>query len=403
MALYTYRALDKQGEIIQDKLEGSGTMAVAHELRQQGLLVIDVKEQSVGQKDILEAFKRIKLSDLVVFSRQLATMINAGLPIVRALYVLSEQTENPKLKDVVVIVRKDVEAGSSLSQALEKHPEVFSRLYVKMVKAGEIGGILDGVLLRVADQLERDQDLRRKVRSAMTYPVVVLVLAILAASFMLMFIVPVFAKMFQDLGGTLPLPTRICMAISDILTSIFGVLVYGGMALAVVMFLRWKKSESGRKVWGRAVLRIPAKIGDVVRKVALARFARTLATLGAAGVPILQAIEITATSSGNWVVEKALLKSRDAIREGIPIYKPLETEPVFPPMVTRMIAVGEETGDIDGMLTKIAEFYESEVDAAVKALTSIIEPLMVVVVGGIVGAIVISMYLPMFEIFNLIE
>jgi type IV pilus assembly protein PilC len=403
MALYTYRALDKQGEIIQDKLEGSGEMAVAHELRQQGLLVIDVKEQSVGQKDILEPFKRIKLADLVVFSRQLATMINAGLPIVRALYVLSEQTQNPKLKDVVVAVRKDVEASSSLSQVLEKQPEVFSRLYVEMVKAGEIGGILDGVLLRMADQLERDQDLRRKIRSAMTYPIVVLVFAILAASFMLIFIVPVFAGLFQDLGGTLPLPTRITMAISDILTSIFGVFVYAGMALAVVMFLRWKKSENGRKVWGRAVLRIPAKIGDVVKKATLARFARTFATLSAAGVPILQAIEITATSSGNWVVEKALLKSKDAIREGIPIYKPLEEEPVFPPMVTRMIAVGEESGDIDGMLTKIAEFYESEVDAAVKALTSIIEPLMVVVVGSIVGAIVISMYLPMFEIFNLIE
>jgi type IV pilus assembly protein PilC len=403
MALYTYRALDKQGEIVEDKTEGSGTIAVAHELRQQGLLVINVKEQSVAQKDILAPFKRIKLSDLVVFSRQLATMINAGLPIVRALYVLSEQTENPKLKDVVIAVRKDVEAGLSLSEALEKHPEVFSRLYVEMVKAGEIGGILDGVLLRLADQLERDQDLRRKIRSAMTYPIVVLVLAILAASFMLIFIVPVFAKMFQDLGGTLPLPTRICMLISDILTSIFGVLVYAGMALAVVMFLRWKKSESGRKVWGRAVLRIPAKIGDVVKKATLARFARTLATLSAAGVPILQAIEITATSSGNWVMESSLLKSRDAIREGIPLYKPLEQEPVFPPMVTRMIAVGEETGDVDGMLTKIAEFYESEVDAAVKALTSIIEPLMIVVVGAIVGAIVISMYLPMFEIFNLIE
>jgi type IV pilus assembly protein PilC len=403
MALYTYRALDKQGEIIQDKLEGSGEMAVAHELRQQGLLVIDVKEQSVGQKDILEPFKRIKLADLVVFSRQLATMINAGLPIVRALYVLSEQTQNPKLKDVVVAVRKDVEAGSSLSQVLEKQPEVFSRLYVEMVKAGEIGGILDGVLLRLADQLERDQDLRRKIRSAMTYPIVVLVFAILAASFMLIFIVPVFAGLFQDLGGTLPLPTRITMAISDILTSIFGVFVYAGMALAVVMFLRWKKSENGRKVWGRAVLRIPAKIGDVVKKATLARFARTFATLSAAGVPILQAIEITATSSGNWVVEKALLKSKDAIREGIPIYKPLEEEPVFPPMVTRMIAVGEESGDIDGMLTKIAEFYESEVDATEKALTSIIEPLMVVIVGSIVGAIVISMYLPMFEIFNLIE
>jgi type IV pilus assembly protein PilC len=402
MALYTYRAMDKQGEIVQDKLEGSGEMAVAHELRQQGLLVIDVKEQSVAQKDILAPFKGIRLADLVVFSRQLATMINAGLPIVRALYILSEQTENPKLKDVVVAVRKNVEGGLSLSESLEKHPEVFSRLYTEMVKAGEIGGILDGVLLRLADQLERDQDLRRKIRSALTYPIVVLILAILAASFMLIFIVPVFAKMFQDLGGTLPLPTRICMLLSDILTSIWGVLVYAGMALAVVMFLRWKKSESGRKVWGRAVLRIPAKIGDVVKKATLARFARTLATLSAAGVPILQSIEITATSSGNWVVEKALLESRDAIREGIPLYKPLESEPVFPPMVTRMIAVGEETGDIDGMLTKIAEFYESEVDAAVKALTSIIEPLMIVVVGGIVGAIVISMYLPMFMIFNLI-
>jgi type IV pilus assembly protein PilC len=403
MALYTYRALDKQGEIVQDKTEGSGTMAVAHELRQQGLLVIDVKEQSVAQKDILAPFKGIRLSDLVVFSRQLATMINAGLPIVRALYVLSEQTENPKLKDVVVAVRKDVEAGSSLSEALEKHPRVFSRLYTEMVKAGEIGGILDGVLLRLADQLERDQDLRRKIRSALTYPIVVLILAILAASFMLIFIVPVFAKLFQDLGGTLPLPTRICMLISAILTSLWGVLVYAGMALAVVLFLRWKKSESGRKVWRRAVLRIPAKIGDVVKKATLARFARTLATLSAAGVPILQSIEITATSSGNWVVEKALLKSRDVIREGIPIYKPLETEPVFPPMVTRMIAVGEETGDIDGMLTKIAEFYESEVDAAVKALTSIIEPLMIIVVGSIVGGIVISMYLPMFKIFELVK
>jgi type IV pilus assembly protein PilC len=283
MALYAYRALDKQGEIIQDKLEGSGEMAVAHELRQQGLLVIDVKEQTVGQKDILEPFKRIKLSDLVVFSRQLATMINAGLPIVRALYVLSEQTENPKLKDVIVAVCKDVEAGSSLSEALEKHPEVFSRLHVEMVRAGEVGGILDGVLLRVADQLERDQDLRRKIRSAMTYPIAVLAFAILAASFMLMFIVPVFAEMFQDLGGTLPLPTRICMLISDILTSIFGVLVYAGMTLAVIMFLRWKKSEKGRKVWGRAVLRIPAKIGDVVKEATLARFARTLATLISAG------------------------------------------------------------------------------------------------------------------------
>src|SRR5215213_4131856 len=202
MALYTYRALDKQGEIVEDKTEGSGEMAVVHELRQQGLLVIDVKEQSVGQKDILEPFKRIKLGDLVIFSRQLATTINAGLPIVRALYILSEQTDNPKLKDVIVEVRKDVEAGSSLSEALEQHPKVFSRLYTEMVKAGETGGILDGVLLRIADQLEREQDLKRKIRSALTYPIVVLIFAILTATIMLIFIVPIFAKLFTDLGGT---------------------------------------------------------------------------------------------------------------------------------------------------------------------------------------------------------
>jgi type IV pilus assembly protein PilC len=403
VSTFTYKARTRQGEIIQDQMDGDDRMEVAYQLRQQGFLVIDVKEQGVANKDILEPFKKVKLNDLVVFSRQFATMINAGLPIVRSLYVLSEQTDNPKLEEVIVQVRKDVEAGLALSEALDKHPKVFSRLYVEMVRAGEIGGILDGVLLRIADQLEGDQELRRKVKSAMTYPTVVLILAILAASFMLIFIVPVFAKMFEDLGGTLPLPTRVAMGISDILTSIYGVLLYAGMIGGVIAFLRWKNTEQGRKVWGRVSLRIPFKIGDVIQKVALARFARTLGTLSAAGVPILQAIEITASSSGNWVMENALLKSRDAIREGIPIYRPLEDEPVFPPMVTRMIAVGEETGDIDGMLSKIADFYESEVDATVKALTSIIEPLMIVVVGGIVGGIIIAMYLPMFKIFELVQ
>ncbi len=403
MTVFAYRARTPEGEILEDKTEGSDTMSVAMTLRQQGLLVIDVKEQGVGQKDILEPFKKVKLSDLVVFTRQFATMINAGLPIVRCLYVLSEQTDNKKLKDVLEAVRRDVEAGLALSEALEKHPKVFGKLYTEMVRAGEIGGILDEVLLRVAAQLEKDQELRRKVKSAMAYPTVVLVLAILAASFMLIFIVPIFAKMFEDLGGTLPLPTRIAMGLSDILTSPFGVLLYAGAGAGVYLFLRWRKTESGRKAVDPVMLKIPAKIGDVIHKVALARFARTLGTLSAAGVPILQALEITATSSGNWVLERALLKSRDSIREGIPIYKPLEGEAAFPPMVTRMIAVGEETGDVDGMLTKIAEFYESEVDAAVKALTSIIEPLMIVVVGGIVGGIIIAMYLPMFKIFELIE
>jgi type IV pilus assembly protein PilC len=403
LAVYTYKARSRGGEVFQDQMEGSDTMSVAAALRQQGLLVIDIKEQGVGQRDILEPFKKVRLNDLVVFTRQFATMINAGLPIVRALYVLSEQTDNKKLKETVNDVRKQVEAGLALSEALEKHPKVFSRLYVEMVRAGEIGGILDDVLLRVASQLEKDQDIRRKVKSAMTYPVVVLVLAVLAASFMLIFIVPIFARMFEDLGGQLPLPTRIAMGLSNVLTSPFGVLLYAVLIGGVVFFLRWRKTENGRKAVDPLMLRLPAKIGDIMQKVALARFARTLGTLSAAGVPILQALEITARSSGNWVIEKALLASREAIREGLPIYAPLEGEKVFPPMVTRMIAVGEETGDIDGMLTKIAEFYESEVDAAVKALTSIIEPLMIVVVGGIVGGIIVAMYLPMFRIFELIE
>jgi len=403
MAVYAYKARSRGGEVLEDQIEGSDTMAVASALRQQGLMVINIKEQGVGQKDLLAAFKSVKLADLVIFTRQFATMINAGLPIVRSLYVLGEQTSNKQLGDTIVDIRKDVEAGLALSEALEKHPKAFSKLYTDMVKAGEVGGILDDVLIRIAFQLEKDQELRRKVKSAMTYPTVVLVIAILAASFMLIFIVPIFAKMFADLGGTLPIPTQIAMTLSNILTSIWGVFVYGALIGGVIFFLRWIKTENGRKYWGKISLKLPAKIGDIIQKVALARFARTLGTLSAAGVPILQSLEITATSSGNWVIEQALLKSRDSIREGIPIYKPLEDEWVFPPMVTRMIAVGEETGDIDGMLTKIAEFYESEVDAAVKALTSIIEPLMIAVVGGIVGGIIIAMYLPMFKIFELIE
>ena len=403
MTVFEYKARTRGGEMLEDKMEGEDTGSVASSLRQQGLLVIDIKEQGVGQRDILEPFKRVSLDDVVVFTRQFATVINAGLPIVRALYILGEQTSNKKLRDALAKVREDVEAGLALSEALDKHPKIFNRLYVEMVRAGEIGGVLDDVLLRIADQLEADQELRRKVKSAMTYPTVVLIMAIMAAAIMLIFIVPIFAQMFEDLGGTLPLPTRIALGLSDLLTGFGGLLVAALLVGGVVFFLRWKETEQGRKVWGRVVLRIPAKIGEVVQKVALARFARTLGSLSAAGVPILQALEITAGSSGNYVIEQALLKSRDSVRQGIPIFKPLEEEAVFPPMVTRMIAIGDETGDLDGMLEKIGDFYESEVDATVKALTSIIEPLMIVVVGGIVGGIIVAMYLPMFKIFELIE
>ena len=402
MGTFVYRARTRQGEVVRDRIEGSDRMEVASQLRRRGLLVIDVKEQGIVGRALLEQFRGPGPADLVVFTRQFATMIDAGLPIVRSLHVLSGHTDNPELGWVVAAVRGDVEAGLALSEALEKHPKVFPRLYAALVRAGEVGGILDTVLLRVADQLEHEQDLRRKVRGAMAYPTVVLALAVLAASFMLVFIVPIFAAMFEDLGGTLPLPTRIAMGASELLTGFFGIAVLGLIAGGGVLLLRWKKTENGRRWWGGVSLGLPLKVGDVVHKVALARFARTLGTLSGAGVPILRAVEITALSSGNWVVENALLGARDEIREGAPIHKPLEGEPVFPPMVTRMISVGEETGNLDGMLTKIAEFYESEVDATVAALTSIIEPVMIVVVGGIVGGIILAMYLPMFEIFELV-
>lgn len=274
MPTFAYKARTRRGKVMEDTVEGENQMAVAANLCQQGLLVIDVKEQGVGQKDILEPFKRVKLTDLVISTRQFATMINAGLPIVRALYVLSEQTSNPKLKDGLIQVRKDVEADFALSEALVKHPKVFNRLYVEMVRAGEIGGILDNVLLRVASQLEKDQELRRKVKSAMTYPLVVLVLAILAAAFMLIFIVPIFARMFEDLGGTLPLPTRIAMGLSQILAGPGGLLVAAALIGGVIFFLRWIKTDPGRKAWGRAVLKLPVTIGDIVQKVALARLLR---------------------------------------------------------------------------------------------------------------------------------
>lgn len=403
MSVYNYKVRNPEGEILRDKIEGEDRDAVAELLRSRGLLVIDVREQGIREREIPSLFKGVRADDLVIFTRQLATMIEAGLPLVRSLSILTEQTESVRLREVVEAVRKDIESGSSLSEALHRHENVFGRLYIEMVRAGEVGGALDEVLLRVAAQLEKDQELRRKVRGAMAYPLFVLAFALAAAMFMLIFIVPIFAGMYADLGGNLPLPTRIALGLSAFLTGFGGLAMLVLSAAGTFLAMRWARTEDGRKVWGRFVLKIPLGIGGVVRKVALARCARTLGALISSGVPILQALETSATSSGNPGIEAALLRGRDAIRQGSPIHAPLETEPVFPPMVVRMIAVGEETGNLDGMLSKIADFYESEVDNTVKSLTSIIEPVMILIVGGIVGAIIISMYLPMFRIFELIE
>lgn len=400
MANFLYRARDRGGEILQDRTEGTSVAEVAATLRRRGLLVIEVRELGRA-RDGLWPFGGVGPVDLAVFTRQLATMVGAGLPIVRALRALSAPSGGHRLLPAISAVAGDVEAGASLSQALARR-EVFPRLYVEMVRAGEVGGMLDDVLLRLASQLEKDQELRRKMKGAMAYPATVLLLALLATVFMLVFVVPVFARMFEDLGGELPLPTRLAMGLSDLLTGPGGLLLALCCSGVGALFVRWRRTDEGRKAWGRFALALPFGLGGIARKVALARFARTLAALGAAGVPILEAIEVTARSCGNPVVEEALMRVREAVRVGVPMHQSLEDEPVFPEMVTRMISVGEETGELDTTLVRIADFYESEIDATVKALASIVEPIMIVAVGAVVGGIVVAMYLPMFRIFDLI-
>jgi type IV pilus assembly protein PilC len=323
--------------------------------------------------------------------------------MLRALYVLEEQQENKKLKDAFSQVRKDVEAGLALSDALGRHPDIFNELYIAMVKAGETGGILEATLQRVADQLEKDASLRRQIKSAMVYPIVIFSFAGIVVIALVAFLVPVFEGVFKDFGGQLPSITKVTVSFSHLITRQPYIPI--AIAFAVVFgFRRWKKSKTGHQQWDRIKLRFPFKIGDVVQKVALARFSRTYSALIAAGVPMLEAIEITGRTSGNVVVENAMHAVHESVRNGGTISAPMRTEPdAFPGMVVQMVAVGEETGALDSMLSKIADFYEDEVEAAVKALTSILEPIMIIVVGGIVGFVVIAMYLPLFKVYDQIK
>jgi type IV pilus assembly protein PilC len=346
--------------------------------------------------------KAIKPKSLQIFSRQFATMIEAGLNVVSALVILEEQTEDKYLAAVIKELRADVEGGLLLSQAMGRHPKVFNRLFVSMVEAGEAAGILDEVLDRVAFQIEKETQIKRRVKGAMIYPTMVLVFASLVLAGMLLFLVPIFVKIFAQLGGELPKLTQMVVAASEILKHKWFI-IFPGIIGSFVAFRKWKKTESGRKKWDAFKLRIPMKIGDVVRKVTMARFSRTLSTLVAAGVDIIKALEITGQTAGNWVVEDALNDVRQKVHEGVPIATPLIENPVFPPMVSQMVKIGEETGELEKMLGKIADFYEDEVDASIQTLTSIIEPLMMIGVGMMVGVIIISMYLPMFKLLTLIK
>jgi len=401
MATYAFRAIDAAGAHARGEVEADSKQRVTEQLRQRGLIVLDIADKSKSRELNIALFERVKASQLTIMTRQLSTMISSGLSILRTLYVLEDQTEHKKLKETLVAVRKDVEAGLPLSDALARHPKIFGPLYVGMVRAGETGGMLEVALLRVADQLEADDELRRKVKSAMVYPAVVLGFSLIVLVALVVFIVPVFAGVFKEFGGELPSITKFTLFLSDTMTNYWFVWL-GGAIGGVVGFRKWRKSEWGRPQWDRLRLRIPFKIGDIVQKVSLARWSRTLSALTAAGVPILEAIDITGRTAGNTVVEKAMDDVRDSVKRGGTISGPLESIPVFPAMVTQMIGVGEEAGNLDGMLAKVADFYDSEVEAAVKALTSILEPVMIVFVGAIVGFIVISMYMPMFKVYDTI-
>jgi type IV pilus assembly protein PilC len=401
-AVFTYKAVDGAGVPSKGQLKGASKDAVTEELKAQGLKVMELTEKKSALQGDIKLFSRVKAAELTVMTRQLATMITSGMTLLRAFYVLEDQIENKKLKETVGAVREDIESGLAFSDALAKHPKIFSPLYVAMVRAGETGGVLEASLDRISDQLEKDDQLRRQVKGAMAYPIVVLSFAMCVLIGLIAFIVPVFVKVFADFGGDLPMITKMTVKASNVVTGQWYLLIAAAIA-GPIAFKKWRTSTAGRKQWDRIRLKFPFKIGQTVQKIALARWSRTFAALYSAGVPIMQAIEITGQTAGNSVVEKAMADVIESVKSGGSIADPLKDAPIFPSMVAQMIAVGEETGNLDAMLSKVADFYEDEVEAAVKALTSILEPVMIILVGGIVGFIVIAMYMPMFKVYDAIK
>jgi type IV pilus assembly protein PilC len=372
-------------------------------LRRRNITATVVTEKT--KKGILEKFSfggKVKDKDIVIFTRQFATMIDAGLPLVQALDILSIQVENKTLGKTLVQVKADVESGATYADALKKHPRIFSELYVNMVAAGEAGGILDTILNRLATYIEKAMKLKKKVKGAMVYPAVVTSIAVLCIAIIMIFVVPTFAKMFSQLGGTLPLPTRMVINLSDFIAGVGGLLAAGAVVAFIVFLVQFRRTEKGKYLTDRILLKLPI-FGELLKKVAVAKFSRTLGTLVSSGVPILDGLDITAKTSGNKVIEYAIVEVRKGVVGGKTLAEPITKAKVFPPMVTHMIAVGESTGALDAMLGKIADFYDDEVDAAVSNLTAMMEPMLMVFLGGAVGFIVVAMYLPIFKLITLIK
>ena len=405
---FEFRAMDLAGSASAGEIEAESKAAVTEQLRQRGLIVLDVNEKSspLNIEDVFKKWQGVDMRELAVFSRQFATLIASGMPMLRTLRTLEDQTQDEQIRESAAGVRGDVEAGSSLEQAMERHPKVYDRLFRAMVRSGEQSGRLDEAMDRIAFQVEKADALRRQVKSAMMYPALVFGFAVVVLVAIVAFVIPIFANIFEELAeehpdesAGLPLPTQICVDASNALTGYWFVII-PSLVLLFVAFFKWKKTERGNELWDRFKLRLPAKIGDVIQKVALARWSRTFSGAVSSGVPMLQAIKLTGDTAGNAVVEQAMEDVYASVKRGGTLAGPIEENPIFPPMVGHMVAVGEETGQLEHMLSKIADFYEAEVDAKVKALTALIEPLMIVFVGGMVGFIVIAMYLPMFSIYE---
>ena len=401
---FKYSVRDRAGKLQIGTLEADSQAMVATRLKGMGYATLSIAETNVGVNREIKVpgfGGKVKLKELAVFSRQFATMINSGLSLLRALTILCEQTDGKELAGVLRVVRSDVETGNSLSSAMGKHPDAFPLLMVNMTKAGEVGGFLDSVMLQIAENYEADVKLKGKIKSAMTYPTVVFFIAMLAVTGMLLFIVPIFAKMFSTLGGQLPAPTRVLVFLSAALKTTAPFILVGLIAAAVV-WGKVKRTERVRNVVDPLKLKMPV-FGTLFGKIALSRFARNLGTMMSSGVPILQSLDIVADTTGNIVLARAVRDVQDSVRNGESLSKPLENHKIFPPMVVQMMAVGEDTGALDTMLGKIAEFYDQEVEATAEALTALIEPLMIAFLGGIIGAMIVALYMPIFKIFDLIK
>jgi len=399
MASFKYTARDAAGNRVEDKITAADEAAATATLKRQGLTVLSIGAEKGSFLSFLNSAKepapRITSADLVIFTRQFATMVSAGLPIMECLDILAEQADDPGFKATLYKVCNDVRSGTDLSSALGRHPRVFSDIYINMIKAGEASGQLDTILVRLAEYMEAAESLKRKIKSAMTYPVISLCMIFGITAFLLVFIIPKFKKIFDDLGVDLPLPTRVVLGISKILTDFWYALLLGAGAL-YAGFTFFKRTPRGKYLLDVAFLRMPV-FGDLFQKVAISRFARTFSTLLRSGVAILGALDIVASTAGNAVLQEAVEASREAVRQGEPLAKPLSNAPIFPPMVVRMIQVGERSGALETLLEKISEFYDEQVDATVESLTSLIEPLMIGVMGFIVGGIVLSVFLPIFK------